>query len=215
MTITLNAEPRTASKAVDIRKKGLFPAVYYGKKEKATPIQMPHAEFLKVWKEAGESSVISIKLPTGQVDALIHDVQFEPVSGQPVHADFYVFEKGHKVEISVPLEFINESPAVKAGGVLVKSLHELKIKADPSSIPHELSVDLATLVEIGNDIFAKDIKLPTGVELIENPEEVVATVAIAKEEPVEETPIDLSAIEVEKKGKKEEEGEAGEVDSNK
>jgi large subunit ribosomal protein L25 len=169
---------------------------------------MSQSEFLKVWKEAGESTVVSIKTPAGQVDALIHDVQFEPVSGQPIHADFYVFEKGHKVEISIPLEFVGESPAVKAGGVLVKSLHELKIKADPSNIPHELAVDISTLLEIGNDIFAKDIKLPSGVELMENPEEVAVTVALAKEEPAEEAPMDLSAIEVEKKGKKEEEGEA-------
>ncbi len=210
MTKTLNAEPRAAGKAESLRKKGLFPAVFYGKKEKATPIQINSIEFGKVWKEAGESTVVSIKMPTDSVDALIHDVQFDPVSNQPIHADFYVFEKGQKLEVSVPLEFVGESPAVKAGGVLVKVLHELQIKAEPANLPHEIEVDISGLLEINDNVMAKDVKLPSGVELLENPEEIVVAVNAQKEEK-EEAPVDLSAIEVEKKGKKEEEGAEGEA----
>ena len=213
MTITIKAEVRTQlGKVEGLRKKGLFPAVFYGKKEKSTPIQILASEFKKVWKEAGESSVVTISLPDDKLDALIKDVQFDPVSGQPVHADFYVFEKGQKMEISIPIEFIGESPAVKLGAVLVKTLHELKIKAEPANLPHAIEVDISGLLEIGNQISAADIKLPTGVELIENPEEVIVSIAEAKEEVVEEAaPIDLTQIEVEHKGKIEEEGAEGEA----
>lgn len=207
MTITLTAEPRANTKAETLREKGFFPAVFYGKKQASTSIQVPMAQFSKVWKEAGESTVVAITLPDGSVDALIHDVQFDPLSGEPIHADFYVFEKGQKIEVSVPLEFIGESPAVKAGGVLVKTLHELKIKADPAKLPHAIEIDISSLLEIGNDIAAKDVKLPSGVELMENPDEIVVNVAVPKEEPVEEAPVDLSSIEVEKKGKEATEGE--------
>ena len=212
MTLSIKAEPRVkkgqGNKGLEgLRKAGIFPAVYYGKKEEAKPIQMSASEFGKVWKEAGESTVVSIIMPTGNVDALIHDVQFDVVTGQPIHADFYVFEKGHKVEIAIPLEFVGVSPAVKEqGAVLMKVLHEIKIKAEPAKLPHAIEVDISPLINFNDHITAKEITLPAGVELMENPDEVVASVAEAKEEVVEAAPIDLSAIEVEKKGKKEEEG---------
>jgi large subunit ribosomal protein L25 len=146
------------------------------------------------------------------VDTLIHDVQIDPVSDAPVHADFYVFEKGKKIEVDVPLEFVGVSPAVKdLGGNLVKAMQEVKISSDPTSIPHEITVDVSTLVDFDSKIVAGELKLPAGVTLVENPEEVVAAIARQKEEVEEESaPVDLSSIEVEKKGKKEEEGEVSE-----
>ncbi|HEY4516211.1 MAG TPA: 50S ribosomal protein L25 [Candidatus Paceibacterota bacterium] len=217
MVLTLKAEKRNKiGKLGALRKEGIFPAVFYGHKKESTPIQMNKADFVKVWKEAGESTVVSITMPEGNVDALIHDVNYDPLTGEPRHADFYVFEKGHKIEISVPIEFEGVSPAVKEkGAVLVKVLHELKIKADPTNIPHELIVDVSSLIEMGDQVLAKDIKLPTGVELEENPEEVMALVTEAKEE-VEEVaaPVDFSAIEVTKKGKADEaEGAEGETEA--
>lgn len=207
MTIAIKAEKREkVGKLAALRKEGFFPAVFYGRKEASTPIQLKKSDFIKLWKNAGESSVVTIQMPQKSVDALIHEVHFDPVTGEPTHADFYVFEKGHKVEVSVPIEFEGVSPAVKElGGVLIKVLRELKIEADPSSIPSEITVDISTLAQFGDSISAQDIKLPTGVELLENPEEIIANVAEPKEEKEEEVaPIDLSQIEVAKKGKEEE-----------
>lgn len=215
MVITLKAEKREKIGKLDtLRKQGIFPAVFYGCKDESTPIQMRKSDFLKVWKEAGESAVISLLLPTGSIDALIHEVSYDPLTGEPRHADFYVFEKGHKVEISVPIEFEGVSLAVKElGGVLVKVLHELKIKADPSNLPHQIVVDVSPLTQFGDHIMAKDIKLPAGVILMENSLEVVINIAAPKEEKEEEAvPVDLSQIEVEKKGKKEEGGALGETE---
>ncbi len=208
MTITLNANKREQnSTADDARKNGFIPAVYYGKKEKSTPILIKKSEFLKAWKEAGESTVISISVDDQTVDALINDVSVDPVTNEPIHADFYVFEKGHKVELSVPVEFVGISPAIKElGGVLVKVVHEIKIEAEPSNLPKNIDVDISSLIQFGDVIAAKDVPMPKGVVLIENPEEIIVTVSAPKEEKEEESvPIDLSAIEVEKKGKTEEE----------
>ncbi|MEK7642465.1 MAG: 50S ribosomal protein L25 [Patescibacteria group bacterium] len=208
MTLSLKAEKRTQiGNLGDLRKQGFLPAVYYGHKQASTPIQLRKNDFLKIWKEAGESTVVKLETDTGGLEALIHEVTLDPLSNEPEHADFYVFEKGHKVEISVPIEFVGTSPAVKEkGAVLMKILHELKIKAEPANLPHHLDIDIGNLVEFGDQVSAKDIKLPAGVELEENKEEIIATVSEPKEEKEEEVlPVDLSQIEVEKKGKKEEE----------
>ena len=206
--ITLDAQKRESSQSVEtLRSEGKMPAVFYGKKTESTPITLLQKDFLKVWKQVGESGVVTIKSPDGTVDTLIHAVDVDPVTDIPRHADFYVFEKGKKREVSVPLEFVGVSAVVKdLGGSLVKALHELKISADPQHIPHEIQVDISSLVDFDSKILAGDIKLPSGVDLVELPEEVVASAARPKEEEVEEAaPVDLSSIEVEKKGKKEEE----------
>ncbi len=204
--LTLKAEIRDKqTKAEAVRKAGKVPAVFYGKKEASTAISVPKVDFLKVWKEAGESSVITLETPKGIKESLIQDVDLDPITGMPRHADFYVFEKGHKVDIELPLEFIGIAPAVKdLGGMFVKVLYKLKVEAMPKNLPHGIDVDISSLANFGDQILAKDIILPTGVELRENLEEVVALVSAPREEKEEETaPIDLSEIEVEKKGKEE------------
>jgi large subunit ribosomal protein L25 len=215
--LTLQADIRdTKTDAALIRKAGNIPAVFYGKKEASTPISIREVDFLKVWKEAGESTVVTLQTPEGPKDSLIHDVSIHPVSGKPQHADFYVFEAGHKVEVALPVEFIGISAAVKdLGGTLVKVVHEIKIEAMPKDLPHNIEVDISSLANFGDQILAKDIPMPKGVELKLNPEDVVVTVSAPREEKEEEAaPVDLSAIEVEKKGKEETaEGEAGSAEA--
>lgn len=195
-----------------LRADGKMPAVFYGPKEQSTPVSVDFKEFKKAWKSAGESTVVILKDQSGnEHESLIHEVDVHPLTGDPRHADFYVIEKGKKVEVDVPLEFVGVAPAVKdLGGILVKVVRELKIEAAPRDLPHQISVDISSLKELADVIHAKDIALPTGVELKIDPEDVVASIAEAKEE-VEEAPAapDLSAIEVEAKGKEPVEGEEG------
>lgn len=208
--LTLEVKNRETKESPEkLRKEGILPAVFYGKKEKSTPISVAMKDFLKVWKEAGESTVVVLKGPEGELETLIHDIDYDPVTGNPRHADFYVFEKGHKLEVDVILEFVGISPAVKdLGGAFVKVMHQVKIEAFPKDLPHQIDVDISLLTEIGSQILAKDLKMPVGVELKENLEEVVALIAAPKEEKEEEVaPIDLESIEVEKKGKEAKEGE--------
>lgn len=213
MTLALKIEAREGKINLNtLRRSGKMPAVYYGRKEKSTPISVSTVDFIKVWQKAGESSVVTLQSPKGELDALIYEVERDPVKGEFRHADFYVFEKGQKIEVKTPLEFIGVAPAVKEqGGVLVKVLHELHIKAAPKDLPHSIPVDISLLVNFESQVLAKDIKLPSGVELVTLPEEVVASVYEPKEEVVEAAPApDLAAIEVEKKGKEAKEGEAPE-----
>ncbi len=207
MTIDIKVEKREKiGKLEGLRKAGFLPAVYYGHKKEATPIQIKKSDFVKAWKNAGESTVIKLTTPDGDLEAHIHDVDTDPLTGEPRHADFYIFEKGHKVEVAVPLEFIGVSVAMKDfGGVLMKIMHEINIKAEPANLPHQIEVDISPITELEGQILAKDIVLPKGVELVEHPEEVVVTVATPKAEEKEEVVApDLTQIEVEKKGKQDE-----------
>lgn len=209
--ITIAVEKRDMGKSAEaLRVGGFTPAVFYGPKVKSTPIVLNAKEFDKAWKKAGESSIVILKEKDGEEhEALIHAVDKHPVTETIRHADFYVIEKGKKVEVSVPLVFEGVSSAVKdKAGILVKVMREVEIEAAPRDLPHELKVDISKLVELNDIIHAKDIILPFGVELKMNPEEIVASVSEAKEEVIEApAAIDMSAIEVEKKGKEVKEGE--------
>ena len=190
---------------------GMIPAVFYGSKTPSTPIFINAIEFKKVLGEAGESSSIVLKTAEGNENAMIHDVQLDTVKSTPIHAAFYIIEKGKKVHVKTPIVFTGESDAVKAGGVLVKVLHELSVEAEPTNLPHEFTVDISSLVALDSVIHVSDIVLPKGVELYHvHGEDIVASVSEAVEEVIETTPVDLSTIEVEAKGKKEEEGETAE-----
>jgi large subunit ribosomal protein L25 len=192
----------------ELRSEGKVPAVFYGPKEESTSITLDEVELLKVYEEAGESTIISLQEGDNEHDALIHEIQWDAVSEKPVHVDFYVVEKGKKVEVEVPLTFIGESPAVKTGGVLVKVMHELPIEAMPKDLPQEVEVDISPLVDFEAQIKVSDLNIPEGVEVKVSEEEVVALVQEPKEEEEpEETAPDLDSIEVEKKGKEDAEGE--------
>jgi large subunit ribosomal protein L25 len=204
-TLSITTSPRAAK---ETKKEGFIPAVYYGSHAASTSIFINVIEFKKVLASAGESSSITLITEHGNENAMIQDVQVDPVKNTPVHVDFYVIEKGQKVHVKTPIEFVGESAAVKAGGVLVKVMHELSIEGEPSKLPHEFTVDIAALVANDSVIKVGDIKLPAGVELYHvTADDIIASIAVAQEETDEAPVADLSSIEVEAKGKKEEEGE--------
>ncbi len=206
--LKLKAEARESGKARVI---GVIPAVMYGPKNPAISIAVSEAEFNKVWKAAGESTVVTLQCADGDHDTLIHDIARDPVTDAINHVDFYAVDKDVKVSVSVAVEFVGVAPAVKdLGGILIKATHELEVEALPKDLPHGLEVDVSSLVSLDSQIKAGDIALPAGVTLKADPEEIIALINLAKEETEEASgPIDMSAIEIsEKKGKKDEDGDA-------
>ncbi len=208
----INAEARDLNIKIDaLRKSGKIPAVFYGSGKDSTSISISTIEFKKVWRTAGESSAVKVSYPDGstqkEIDALIHDVQLDPVTDEPIHVDFLAIDMKKKIKVNVPLMFEGISNAVKSGaGNLVKVLHEIEIEALPADLPHNLIVDISKLETLSDNVAVSDIKLPAGVVAITPSHEVVASVVAQVEEKEETVPVDLTAIEVEKKGKKEEEG---------
>ena len=207
----LSAKTRDISgkKVIGLREGGEMPAVIYGGKDETKNILVNTIEFKKVFKGAGESSIVTLDLDGKKTDTLVHEVQFNPVTDEPVHADFYTVSQDKEIEVDVPLVFEGIAPAIKElGGSLIKVLHELPISALPKNLPHDIVVDVSVLIAMDSQILVSDLKLPAGVTATVEGDEVVASITEAGEEVVEEAaPADLSTIEVEKKGKKEE-GEA-------
>jgi len=213
MTITLTATKReeTGKRAKRLLSAGSMPAIVYGPKQESIAISIPARDFEKVLREAGESSVIELSGLGSPMQVLIHEVDHDPVTNVPRHADLYAIEKGAKVEVAVPLTYVGESAAVKTGASLVKVMHELEIEAAPADLPHDIEVDISVLANIGDQLHVSDLKLPKGVESkIAGDQVVVLVQEVAAE--TEEAPaaVDMSAIEVEEKGKKEEEESAAE-----
>lgn len=210
MVITLTATAREGGKNLTkLRSEGLVPAVVYGTGREALSVSVPMKDFQKVLKEAGESGSISLKLDSGSVDVLVHQLTNDPIRGIPTHVDFLAIDVNKPIEVNVPLEFVGVAPAVKGGlGVLVKVMHELYVKGLSKNLPHSIEVDISSLDSLDSQIAVSELKLPSGVESLVKAEDIVVAITSIKEE-VEEpaAPIDFSAIEVEKKGKKEEEGE--------
>lgn len=204
LTLSVEKRGKDGASASALRRSDFIPAVVYGAHQESTPISVPVRAFEKVLREAGEATIVALSGLGEPIPTLIHEVDLDPLTNQPRHVDFYAVTKGKKVQVAIPLVFTGESAAVKAGANLVKVLHELEIKADPMNLPHDISVDLSALATTSDRIHAKDLVLPAGAELAVDAEEVVALaqeIVEQKEEVV--APADLSAIEVEKKGKEE------------
>ncbi len=192
-----------------LRREGMLPAVVYGRSQESTPISVDRKVFEKLFREAGESTVITLKGLGGAKEVLIHDVAVHAVSGMALHVDFYAIQKGQTVTVSIPLEFEGVSPAVKdLGGTLVKVMHELEIECEPKDLPQHIVVDISMLKTLDDKIEVKDLTLPASAKLTIDLEEAVALITVATEEPEETAPMDISAIgsSVER-GKKEAEAE--------
>ncbi|MFA7302605.1 MAG: 50S ribosomal protein L25 [Candidatus Paceibacterota bacterium] len=209
--LSLNVEKRTAegASASQLLRMGKLAGVVYGAHQEATPIVFAANEFSKVFATAGEAAIVSLSGLGAALPTLIHEVDLDPLTNQPRHVDFYAVTKGEKVQVHIPVEFVGEAPAVKAGANLVKVLHEVEVEADPMNLPQNFVVDLSVLEEVNAQIRVSDLVLPAGVTLVTDADEVIVLTQEVAAERVEETPADISSVEVEEKGKKEESGEEG------
>ncbi|PIR69505.1 MAG: 50S ribosomal protein L25 [Candidatus Niyogibacteria bacterium CG10_big_fil_rev_8_21_14_0_10_46_36] len=210
--LSLKAENRIVSgKKVDaLRSEGKIPAVVYGKGIDTEMLAVPYADFVRIWREAGESSLVMVDTGDKKHNVLISEVQFDPIKNTPLHIDFHAVRMDEKIVATVPVEFEGESPAVKQeGGVLVKVIHELDVEALPADLPGEIIIDISGLKAFEDRIIVSDIKLKEGVVIQADPEEVVVLVSAPREEAEEETAKSIDDIEVTTE-RKEEDGEGGE-----
>lgn len=192
---------------------GKLKAVYYGAKVAPEAVFVGAIDFEKLYREVGKSSVLTLEGEGKKLQAMVQEIAYDPVRYEPNHIDFYIVEKGVKIDTEVPLSFIGVAEAVKTlGGQLVKVLHELHIEAEANNLPHTIEVDISALTNLDSVIKVKDIILPKGVSLYRVEEEaIVASVAQAVEEDLSTpTEVDISSVEIAEKGKKEEETETQE-----
>lgn len=169
-----------------LRRAGILPANVYGKKIKSQAVQVKFAEFEKVFSEAGETGLVELKVDGEVLPVLIHNIQLDPVSDLPLHADFLKVDLKEKVGATVPIELVGESPAEKEGGVVVQQMHEVEVEALPTDLPEKIEVDISALSGIDQAVKVGELKVDkTKVEIKEDPERIVVSVAPpAREEEV-------------------------------
>lgn len=219
--LTLQGKVRERAAKI-IRRTSGVPAVVYGHKMEATPIEIGANEFAKVFSQAGETSLIKLNLgDKKEHDVLVRDIQRHPVRGTVIHVDFFQVRLDEVISASVPLEFVGEAPAVKnLGGVFVHPMDEVELEALPQNLPHTIEVDISGIINFDKVIHISDLKVEEGVKLLHEPEEVVALVQEPKSqeeldaELSEEVTEDVTGVEgVADKPKEGEEGAEGEAES--
>ncbi|MBP6855897.1 MAG: 50S ribosomal protein L25 [Candidatus Pacebacteria bacterium] len=171
-------------KVRELFEQGIIPAQLYGHRVENMSIQVPVKEFTKVFKTAGQSSVITLVVDGTEFPVLIHDVQYDAINQRVAHIDFYKVNMSEKITAQVPLSFVGEAPAIRGqGGVLVKAVEELEVEALPADLPHEIVVDVTVLKEIHQSIHVSDLVVEKGVKINADSHTTVATVIEpAKEE---------------------------------
>ena len=180
--LTLPAETRErAGKGAsrELRRNGRVPAVIYGGKEEPTPI---HVEAKELARQLGTghfmNSIVMIDVGGKAVRTIPKDVAMHPVSDRPVHVDFLRLSKDSKIQVAVPVIFINEeaSPGLKKGGVLNVVRHELELVCESDKIPDDIQIDVTGLA-VGDSIHISSVNLPDGsVSAITDRDFTIATI---------------------------------------
>lgn len=221
--LELNAQIREilGKKVKTLRNNGLVPVVLYGTNSKSTPLQVKYKELEKIYKEAGENTIVKLKVKGGkknedEQNVLIYDIERDPLTEKFIHVDFYAVRMDKPITAHVPLVFEGTSSAVDVdGGVLVKNLMEIEVEALPANLPHEIKVDISMLKTFDDLIYIKDLKIPNDVKILARPEDIITSVVPPRSEEelasLEEK-IEEKAGEVEVAGEKEKELASEEVE---
>jgi large subunit ribosomal protein L25 len=217
-SIKLNASKREISgkQVKQLRTKGLVPAVVYGHGVESRNVAVDYRQMEKALNDAGESTLIDLNVDgEAPVKVLIHEVQYEPLIGSLTHVDFRQVKMDEKITTEIPIRFVGEAPAVKnLGGTLVRNIETLTVSCLPGDLVHEFEVSLDNLANIDDNITVADIKPPKGVEIEDEPEQIIAIVTgvVSEEElaQMEAESGDVSQVKVAGEEKKAEEAAAAE-----
>ncbi len=182
-----------------LRASGMVPAILYGGGDgQSKPLSVPGKIVDYTLHHLGDNALYDIDIGAGSSTARIVDVQRDPVTGRLIHVDFAPVNMQERIEVTVPLHVVGESPGAEEGGVLQQVAYEVQVESLPGDIPQELNIDVSTL-GMNENLTLADIALPDGIILISDPEEVAVTVTA----PTEITEEDLEAAGVVEEGPEE------------
>lgn len=208
---TLKARSRTSGKANALRREGLVPAVIYGPTVNSTPIVIDRKNLRSLFAKITRSSRIDLSIKDGKkakkLDVFIKAIQYDPITDEPIHVDFYHPDSGHPLKLHVPIKIVGESPGVKEGGVLNVLFRTVRVHGLPKDIPALITIDISNL-EQGEAIRVRDLDFGE-VEPLLAPERALVTIVAPRR--AEEVPVaaeeELEAVEEEAAA---EEGPVGE-----
>ncbi len=188
-TIALEVKTREPGSAHFLREKEIIPCIFYGAGKENKSIAVDYQTFRRVYENSGGNTVLELDIDgKDKVNVLVHDVDYHPVTGRFHHVDFKFVDLNKEITTDIPLVATGESKAVREfGGTLMQNRDMLTVKCMAKSIPHEIEFDIGVLEDFNSSIHIGDLKLPEGVEALDDEGLTIATVIApqAEEEPEE------------------------------
>ena len=182
-----------------LRREGLTPVNLYGPNIESTPLQAETPLLKRLIARAGRNALITLKVDGAKKPrvVMVRDIQRDPLNDELLHVGFFQVEMTHRVKAEVPMLFLGEAPAAKTSrAMLIQNLTSLQVEALPADLPHDIEVDLSVLEELDQSIHVRDIVVDEAVEVLTDPDQVVARVMESKvEKLVEEIEEEAVAVE--------------------
>ena len=209
--IELRTEARTVhgKKVKGLRAANLIPAVVYGPDMDSQSIQIDERDLFRVLQEAGSTALIYLSVDDASEPRVVlaREIQRDILTGRTMHVDFYEVRLTETVRTMPRLEFVGESPAVKAGiGVLIHGMNSVEVECLPTELISSIEVDVSVLETLDDNILVSDLPVPDSVTIIADPGDVVASVVPVRVAEVEE---EEELVELEEGVEPEEEEEEG------
>ena len=180
---TLSAAKRTAfTKGANhlLRRQGKIPAVVYGNLQ-TTPVAIDEKEFASKFRTVSENMIIGLKIDGESHDVLVKDYQEDIRLGKILHIDFYAIDKDKLLRSRVPVRLSGSAKGTRDGGIVELHIHELDVECKPSDLPAEFVIDVTNL-ESGHGVHVRDVALPSGVKVLNNPDQAIVSITHAKVE---------------------------------
>lgn len=180
-------QPGTKHQARRLRRDGKIPAILYGPKVQPVPLELNKKEFSTRVAGSEGSHLVRLKSASSTLAdkvALVKAMQYHPISGEVIHADFYEVDLTAKIQVAVPLHFVGKAAGVVRGGILQPIVREIQVECLPLDIPEFFNVEVSAL-DIGDSIHVEELPMPEGVTAVFESDFALVTVATPT---VEETP---------------------------
>ncbi len=219
MELTSTKREKTGKKVKEIRRNSEIPAVVFGNEIESTSISVNFIDFEKLYKKAGETALIDLKVGSHTHKVLINDVQNDPISSKIIHVSFYKPNLKEKTEVEVPVEIIGEenNGMLKSGAALLLILHqELRVSALPTDLPEKFEIDVSKLTNVGDTVTIEQLSYDREkVEIVDlESDEVVVRIDVPEMETEEDTTVTeadaIAKMEATAEAKDEEESEDSE-----
>lgn len=164
---------------------GKIPAVVYGKGIDSIPVAVDQRAAAKFLQKYGTSQLLDLKLDNDQYKVMIKDLQHHPLNQQLIHMDFLKVDLNEEIRITVPIRLVGEPKGIKEGGTMQHQLREVEVECLPTDVPEAVEVDVSHL-EVGEAVYVRDLTAIEGVEIISEPDTLIASLVLAKAAPAAE-----------------------------
>ncbi len=192
----LNVEKRTdrgTRAAKRLRRTGFVPGIFYGSDSESLAIKLDEKELRKAL--ATGSQLFDVTVESGNAEpAVIKEHQRHPINGASLHLDLMKVKMDEEIQASVPivLEGGEEAPGVKEGGIIEHVTRELNVEALPSDMPEQITVDVSGM-EAAETFLLDQLPEQPNCKILDDPELVIATITVPKEEEEPEPEIEEEA----------------------